>query len=552
MAFLPYEIVPASDTGSVELISPCALSTTTFNGTGKIKDFRANRVSIKCLNRLFLLFGLKRLNADAKVDVTEIAAFLEHIGSYDISNVNFLGKFIEEFGLEWLYTVNEDPLEKQLSVFFAKVRAVVPFRLAAYDGRHRFNLCCYFATGLFHPTSSMHPTLLGFDAKFPGKLLRNCAVFKHQRFRVSLPIDEQPFQSDLNVLRTSGSNITASQSLVVETTFEHLVPDIIEHLLKIKIFDRFTPMGVDEYWSSDYYPRSLVVVKDNKLFIPKKSVSGKPQGFTKLPTDAEVFVVDKNLNLVLEAVLTYISASSDRVTAAKGVSSKKGWDEIKTAMLDKKHGSSHLFGLLGPPNGKNDIPVNLTGLMCTMRLLTSTPEHLVLWRRYLQLTTPQTKQRPMLVEDRALYRTMYFFNWCVLQVTARAVDRIVDRYVTEKAFITHARTAKQHEGLAMDIKAWDKETKSTNNGKRSTTTLTFENSLSEGAFKILAKTIASGQKVNDTNVKTKTSSKVTKKLSFATFSSSLVDVLEVFVLRGFNGILKRTGTTTTLLHFYLE
>jgi hypothetical protein len=106
-------------------------------------------------NRTLMLFGFEvkeSISRSDHVSVHEIASFLEMLGSYDLRKNSGLKKFINERQMSWLYTVNDKgEFPEKLNEFFSYVRALVPLRVAAYDGRHRFSLCCYLASGYFKP-----------------------------------------------------------------------------------------------------------------------------------------------------------------------------------------------------------------------------------------------------------------------------------------------------------------------------------------------------------------------------------------------------------------
>jgi hypothetical protein len=80
----------------------------------------------------------------------EIIWFLEKLALFNLSSSDGLKALIQDRKLGWQYTVSLDeemPIYDQLNTFFGLVRADVPFHIGAFDGRHHFSLCCYFATG---------------------------------------------------------------------------------------------------------------------------------------------------------------------------------------------------------------------------------------------------------------------------------------------------------------------------------------------------------------------------------------------------------------------
>jgi hypothetical protein len=177
-----------------------------------------------------------------------------------LSSVEGLASFIEKHKMEWLYTVEESvPIYDQLNTFFVLVRAVVPLQIAAYDGRHRYSLCCYFATGYFVPSQTLTLTHSPFDStvtsldKHFQPAFKTCAVFQEQLFLISQPefkdgkfvlTDEEAM---LN-LRRSGIVTTSNQMLSIDMSFTLLVTEFVEYLLEYQYDERLVKFNFSTFW----------------------------------------------------------------------------------------------------------------------------------------------------------------------------------------------------------------------------------------------------------------------------------------------------------------
>ena len=131
---------------------------------GSIESTRGRRLSGTTFDRLLEVFNFHRKDKGNKfISPTEIASFLHAISQHNISTQEELKVYVETFKLNRFYNVDLKPIHQQLKTLGTIIRMLVPFRLAAYDGRHRFNLCCYFATGIFLPTSELRPKVVSFN-----------------------------------------------------------------------------------------------------------------------------------------------------------------------------------------------------------------------------------------------------------------------------------------------------------------------------------------------------------------------------------------------------
>jgi hypothetical protein len=108
--------------------------------TGRIRNCHAKVLTPAAWIRTLEIFNWKR-NPDYPngryVSSGEIVGFLEHLAGFNLSSSDGLKALIEDRKLGWLYTVISDaevPIYDQLNMFFGLVRAVVPFRIGAFDG----------------------------------------------------------------------------------------------------------------------------------------------------------------------------------------------------------------------------------------------------------------------------------------------------------------------------------------------------------------------------------------------------------------------------------
>jgi len=140
---------------------------TIFLEHGSLKDTKAEFLSVEGFQRTLNVFNFRR-NANyaalSTVDVWELSSFLLELGKIQLGTKAGLQSFVSTFGLDCFYTVTDGNVWEQHRQLFAIIRMLCPLRFAAFDGRHRYALCCYFATGRFYPTQDCVPNEKTFEA----------------------------------------------------------------------------------------------------------------------------------------------------------------------------------------------------------------------------------------------------------------------------------------------------------------------------------------------------------------------------------------------------
>lgn len=252
MSFIGYEMNESSAVTLPAIESPAALAIPgsgeepTRYKAGALQGYGAGPVTVAGWKRLLHVFGRQRgtrYEAQLVVSAEEIVSFLEVIGEHNLGTLPGLRKFIAVHKMEWLFSVSDAPIVDQLNTFFALIRALVPFRLAAYDGRHRFNLCCCFATGYFNLKPTIHMLRSPATRNFP-----KAAVFLEQRFIISQPSSEKPLSTLLGKLRNSGVLTTANQALNVESSWTTLILEFIQYLIRTGASAKLQKLDYSTYW----------------------------------------------------------------------------------------------------------------------------------------------------------------------------------------------------------------------------------------------------------------------------------------------------------------
>jgi hypothetical protein len=492
-----------------------------FFGTGYIEDLEAQRISSGCFNRLLKIFGLTLGDGRSDVlSVDDIVTFLELIGSIPLNSIESLKTFVTRFRMGWLYMVTEAPLAEQLNTFFALVRGLVPFRIAAYDGRHRFNLCSYFATGYFHPSNVLVQSRRPFAEYWTNKVndrgeevqasYDRCAVFGEQQFLVSLPPDQMKLKDAFGHMRKSGTVTAVTQALVVNTAWDNFFPEFIDYLLGVLPKTGLKRLNYSNFWSQKADEGGLRVIKEN-------------------------------MNAVWERFLQWVELSeSVRVSFLKG-NSQLTWSDIKNASSNPntKCTTYSLGYVRGQAKPQANVPKNLAILQASMKLLCDDLSNFALLRKFFQATEFEERQTEHHPDDNKVHRSMSYFLHYVVEIAAVVCSKVTERYVVEKALIIHCMSMKNCPSLSADIAL---------EGKGGFPIL-LESSKVE-RLKQLVDIISEGG-VKDT-VMAKSSSKVTQKLKFAVHCILFRDILRTIVRIGFNPTLHHRNDRNHALHLYLK
>ena len=167
-----------------------------------------------------------------------------------------LKKIVTDFQLNRFYYVTDcKPVPDQISLLSTVIQALVPFRIGAYDGRHRFALCCYFATGFFNPNNSLlqKQSSFGTSQGGKGKRFEDCELFRKQTFHVAS--DRTPPENGLHmaysVMVKLGVKTTTSQELSVKTDWQSTIADCLTHLQNNSLScTKLQELTFNNFWSA--------------------------------------------------------------------------------------------------------------------------------------------------------------------------------------------------------------------------------------------------------------------------------------------------------------
>ena len=131
-----------------------------------------------------------------------------------------LKKFVNDFHLLCFYNVNDcKHVPEQIYALCTVIWALVAFCVGAYDGWHRFSLCCYFATGYFNPTSSLlqKHILVEMVKGVKENHFKDSDLFHEQTFQVTIyqTQEDGDLQVAYNIMDKLGGKTTTSQELSV-------------------------------------------------------------------------------------------------------------------------------------------------------------------------------------------------------------------------------------------------------------------------------------------------------------------------------------------------
>ena len=548
MSFCFYEVEDAEEP-EFPLHSPSYLSIErgedTFLQSCRIKKRNARTLTPETFSKTLAIFSLKRHtdNKAKPVCASEIAMFLQKICTPHIGTTEGLQGLVTEHKLGWLYTVTNEPIPDQLRKFSAALRAVTPMRVAAYDGRHRFNLCCYFAVGYFNPTCRMKLDRKEFGVAFEGLVAKdskgedvadpdgnpvmvtfeNCAVFQPQIVCVATPKPDVTQSAVFEAMRQQGTVTTAAQGLVVSHTVESMMSEFVEYL---------------------GHSTTLVKIDNKNYWRPKDAPlknSAKANDFD---------IIDTNTTAIWNAFVTFLDASpAVRKSLLQGNSRVKVVEMVTTFRSGTfLKGTSHCFGYNRVPKPPNGCSTIFAIFGATMKLLCDDIENFDLLRRFLQDRTFKHFQVPSCVEDKAFFGSMEYFNMFVMGIASVSAETVTKRYILEKTLILWALRQKNIPELKADMEAQSDLGDSTwpcfsHCVEAKTTT----------AMGTIHAALKSGH-ISDTTMGdlAKKSTKLTMKLKFAAHATLTKDILQTICEYGFNPKVTHIGENNHLLQLYLE
>lgn len=541
MSFYFYEVEDAEEP-EFPLHGPSYLSIehdeNTFLQSCRLKKRNARTLSPETFSNTLAIFSLKRHpdNKTKPVCASEIAMFLQKICTPQIGTAEGLKGLVTEHKLGWLYTVTNEPIPDQLRKFSLALRTVTPMRVAAYDGRHRFNLCCYFAMGYFNPTCRLKLEREAFDVAFKGIVAKDskgedavsldgkpamvtfekCAVFQPQTVCVATTKPDVTQSAVFEAMRQQGTVTTVAQGLVVSHTVESMMSDFVEYLGHSVTLEKFKNKN---YWKP----------KDAPL-----KQSDKANDFD---------IIDTNTTSIWNAFVKFLDASPlVRKPLLQGNSKVKVAEMIDTFRSGTfLKGTSHCFGYNRVPKPPNGCSTIFAIFGATLKLLCDDIENFDLLRRFLQDRTFKHVQVPSCVEDKAFFGSMEYFNMFVMGIASASTETVTKRYILEKTLILWAVRQKNNSDLNADMESdtWPCFSRCVNSR------------LNPEITKL--RNVLQTDNISDAQMGdiAKKSTKLTMKLKFAAHATLTKDILRTICEFGFNPKVTHKGEVNHLLQLYL-
>jgi hypothetical protein len=385
-----------------------------FFGTGHIKQYRACKLSVATFERALQLFGLRRneyYRSYSTVQVEEACSFIRFISEISLGNNENVNAFLEKYGLTHIYQDGTKEPQRVLQELSMIVRSLVPLRVAAYDGRHRFALCCYCATGYFHPTNALEMESVSFkelvgNCSYRGEgvldlKFEDCEVFKQQRIKVAVSQENVSFEDICLDLAALGRITTASQMQNVEITWCSLCSEAIEFIMNSQEFKRMKPLNFESYWADpavDVYSALLTPLK--KYF----------QGLDITRKGVAVGNIKNDLVQVLQKL------------EFKRFTYPLGYKRIAK-----------------PPNG---CPKDLATFATVVKFLSHDPVNFNGIRMYFQLDSWNVPQAPLTDLDKAIFKGLPYFRYFVLWPVSEVTLHCEKKYIMEKKSFKFAATVR--------------------------------------------------------------------------------------------------------------
>jgi hypothetical protein len=518
MGLFCYELTTEEENATYCLECPTNLTFTTtvdgkedlFLGMGSIKGYGAKALTPSCFNRLMSVFGLTRnVEADSAVLPEEVGFFLSYLCTIPLNSIENLRKFVADHSLDYLFEVTDDEqVEAQCRYLFALIRSLVPFRIAAYDGRHRFNLCSYFASGVFNPTGDLPCQSQEFDDAFGGwededaPEFSACEMFKSQRFILTLANEDAPLDEVFSALISTGNLTTQNQQLKVDISWANTISEFVDFFLRSDCCKKLQmhELNFDSYWA--------------------KTTPAMPYAS------------------VLEVLLEFAgSPESTRVTLFLG-QSKIPWEDLMKLLRDNAKLKPYLY-LLGhkldakpPAKWPRSFSIFLTLLKFVCYHVDNVQEI----RKYFQLEKWQVDQYPVSEAARQMFREIPFLRQYVLFITHDISEHCHQRYMMEKKILTVAASDKDDDGVLQQVL-----------NENFPDMTAYVNARPE-AFAVKN----DKEKLSDENFGMRQHRTLTSKLQYSLNTTLLADVLKTINFYGFNPKIFMSPNANHAVHLYLK
>jgi hypothetical protein len=573
MSFFCYEVFKSDDDRHSRMKTPSAICVNSRTSVhGSIRGYRSRALSRVAWRRTLNVLGFSEdvtTAAPGPVSANEIAALFERLGRYNLGSAAGLAKFIEDRKMGWLYTVKgTGNFAEELNMFFALIRGLVPMRVAAYDGRHRFNLCCYFATGYFKPKAVLHmaPGTFTDDVTSPTSQFKpsfdKCAVFQSQIFYVSQFPDagghEIVNDAGFVSLRNSGVTTTASQGLLVETSWTTMIPEFVEYLISEKVeLDAFT---YGNFWGSLVATTKKEAKSRTRRKSPSKRSKTKGTSNVMLDDEPKETVVYTNLTKLWQSFLAFLKlAPSTRETLAMGDSGKKaGCFDIADP---SKTGKPFTLGMgkgleLHPPTG---VPKDLGIFSAILRLTCDDIQSLVRLRDLITDRESSMPQNPIQLRNKRYFRTMHFVSHWVFGTSNAVCDHLEQKYLQEKALIHCLIESDRDEAVRDDLLDTEQPNSYGNVGGAPNLMRNYKLMMEEQSpISHTRMKSADGNEGKPSYLSegdcgvTPQSTKMTSKVRFACQCVIFRDLMEGIIKLGTNPAISLSGSSNHKLHYYLK
>jgi hypothetical protein len=469
MSLSCYEVV-VSDSPlypAIESLAPLTLKSTDEVGdkstslTGCIRGFRAKVLTPSAWKRTLEVFGWKpnpEYPKGVHVSSGEIVWFLEKLASFNLSTSDGLKALIEDRKLGWLYTVVSDEemaIYDQLNIFFALIRATVPFRIGAFDGRHRFSLCCYFATGFFKPVRDftlergayedmVKATVPDYEGAF-----ESCAVFQNQLFYVSQPNDAVLDNEHMSNLRKSGVTTTHNQMLTIDANWRTLITEFVQYCIAHNVHDQLEKFNFTNFWE----PAQIALLTPDKavaVATPGSSPGRKRVAKTK---PAPKNTIRDNHRVLWTAFQNFLNdADATRMPIILGDKAKySGNETLALIHPDCFKTFGHLMGKLRMARPPGGVGRELGVFSALVKLCCDDLDAVVKLRDLLEMKPSSFPQGTSWEPLKDYFRSMNFLSYWIFGLANVIGNQIALKVIVEKGILKIVRSAKGNEFIGKDV-----------------------------------------------------------------------------------------------------
>ena len=414
-------------------------ATPNANEFGYASDLCASRLTGTSFQRLLQFFGLRweqESDDDPNVmvpveahlrtpDISDIASFISLFNKYPLSTSANFKSFLHHFKLGWFFELDEKKhLLLEYRRFGMMLRAALNFRLACFDGQHRWYLYCMFYSGFMDPQNNL---VLDKTIEPPAmNKLRGAQLWQMTSVMIGTPAsDHDEYDTELNCFRVFGENANRSQETNVSTDWTELIRETTQALKEAHTSNHLEPLTVANFWQK------------------------------RGQKNTEVYKHQENTAHVWEYLKALIKAKPSFGTTLLGKTSK---DKVNVVVLGQKamrafNTADSMFkrtvtlSTNRECEAKNSVPVIAAHFYMTIRVLASHPDALSAFNDVLNCD-PDVAQCHDHYDDLVFMRSLEWLRYYALPILLAAQVKYDAKLMSERYILNVGQNDTDTAGMA--------------------------------------------------------------------------------------------------------